>query len=265
MVGLLRHEFSHGSLILGDCVDFLSSYSGERFQSIIADPPYFRVLPSDWDNSWNDSDAYLSWSLSWVRLCMSHLADDGLLFIFGQIGKREHVFLHLCSALCREFQFHDLLVWDRVVGYSGRSDSFTPQYENILVLRKSSSVRPYFDKDSYRLGYSEATIQKYLKDGRYKDIARREAHLRRGKHLTNILSFPSLKGGSVERVGHPSQKPIKLIEVLVGCSSRAGDLVYDPFLGSGTTAVVCESLGRSWIGSEVSRDYFDLIKSRLSE
>jgi hypothetical protein len=67
---------------------------------------------------------------------MRVLRDDGLCFIFGQLGKREHTFLHLMSRLAHQHQFHDLIIWDRAVGYDERRDSFTPQYEMVLVLRK---------------------------------------------------------------------------------------------------------------------------------
>ena len=75
----------------------------------------------------------------------------------------------------------------------------------------------------------------------------------------------SLKGISKEKCGHPSQKPLRLIEKLVACSTDAGDLVLDPFLGSGTTAVAAESQGRRWIGIEANADYISIIETRLSE
>jgi len=97
------------------------------------------------------------------------LCNDGLLYIFGQLGKREHIWLHTCSLLAKEMQFHDMLIWDRAVGYNERRDSFTPQYEMILVLRQSADAKPYFDKDAVRIPYSEKRIAAYLGDKRYKD------------------------------------------------------------------------------------------------
>jgi site-specific DNA-methyltransferase (adenine-specific) len=74
-----------------------------------------------------------------------------------------------------------------------------------------------------------------------------------------------LKGSSKEKAGHPSQKPEKLIEHLILSSSRPGDLVLDPFLGSGTTAVVAERLERRWIGIEHNADYIRIAEKRLTE
>jgi len=165
----------------------------------------------------------------------------------------------------KELQFHDMIIWDRAVGYNERYDSFTPCYEMILALRKSESAKHYFNKDAVRLPYEEDKIKAYLRDKRYKDKAARLQHLEKGKYATNILRFPSLKGSSKEKAGHPSQKPEKLIEHLILSSSRPGDLVLDPFLGSGTTAVVAERLERRWIGIEHNPDYIRIAEARLTE
>jgi DNA modification methylase len=254
----------NGSLLHGDVLETLAAYDDEPVQLILADPPYFQVLEDqDWDTSWPNAEAYLEWTEQWVSACRRILAPDGLLYIFGQLGKREHVWLHTCSRLTKFMQFHDMIIWDRAVGYNERSDSFTPQYEMILVLRPTADTPPHFNKDAVRLPYDEATIQTYLRDPRYKDKAARETHLRKGKYATNILRIPSLKGTSKEKVGHPSQKPLTLIENLIASSSRPGDLVLDPFMGSGTTAVSCEKLNRRWLGIEANPDYVRMTKKRL--
>jgi hypothetical protein len=103
----------------------------------------------------------------------------------------------------------------------------------------------------------------YARDKRYKDTGKREEHLRKGKHATNILSIPSLKGASTEKVGHPTQKPFKLIRALVESSTCAGDMVLDPFFGSGTTGVVCARLGRPWTGVERHLPYCGMALKRL--
>ena len=250
--------------ILGDAVDELAKMPASSVQAVIADPPYFNVLEEEQrDTQWQTVDEYLDWCEQWVRESMRVLKDDGLCFIFGQLGKREHGFIHLMSQLCRAHQFHDLVIWDRAVGYNERRDSFTPQYEMILVLRKSDEVK--FNKEAVREPYDAKTIEVYLKDNRYKDMDARRAHLEDGKFATNILRVPSLKGNSKEKCGHPSQKPLRLIGKLVACSTDAGDIVLDPFLGSGTTAIAAESQRRRWIGIEANADYLSIIKGRLAE
>ncbi len=250
----------------GDCREKLEIFDAETFQAIIADPPYFQVLlGGDWDNQWQTEEDYLIWTEDWIRKSARLLKDDGLFFIFGQLGKCEHLWLHLCSMATRVSQFHDMLIWDRAVGYNERYDSFTPCYEMILVLRKHKEIKPYFDKDAVRTSYDDETIKQYLKDKRYKDLDARKTHLEKGKYATNILRVPSLKDSSKEKVGHPSQKPIKLIEMLVLSSTREGDLVLDPFLVSGTTALVCQNLNRNFAGIEIDPQYIEIAESRLKE
>ncbi len=260
---ITEHRIGAGRLVCGPNLPVLAALPAASVQLIIADPPYFQVLDEAWDHHWKDENAYLDWTVEWVLACRRVLRPDGLLYIFGQPGKREQAFLHLCSRLIREMAFHDLIIWDRAVGYNERSDSFTPQYEMILALRQTAATVPYFNKDAVRLPYDEATIQTYLKDKRYKDKAARERHLRKGKYATNLLRVASLKGISLEKVGHPSQKPETLIHHLIASGSRTGDPVLDPFSGSGTTAVVAEQLGRPWTAIDISPEYTAMALKRL--
>lgn len=250
-------------IIHGDALKELQKLPESVAQAIIADPPYFNVLENEaWDTQWKTAADYLAWCEAWVAEAMGVLRDDGLAFIFGQLGKREHTFLHLMSRLTQQQQFHDLIIWDRAVGYDERRDSFTPQYEMVLVMRKGEKVK--FNKDAVRIPYDARTIEVYLKDKRYKDMDARRAHLEAGKFATNILRVPSLKGASKEKCGHPSQKPIDLIEKLILCSTDAGDLVIDPFLGSGTTAAAAKNLNRQWIGIEKDAAYIQISEQRLA-
>jgi site-specific DNA-methyltransferase (adenine-specific) len=135
----------------------------------------------------------------------------------------------------------------------------------VLVLRKSKESKPYFDKDAVRISYDDETIKQYLKDKRYKDLDARRRHLEKGKYATNILRVPSLKGSSKEKVGHPSQKPIKLIEMLLLSATREGDFVLDPFLGSGTTALASQNLNRNFTGIEIESKYIEMAENRLKK
>ncbi len=249
-------------IIQGDALAELQKLPDSAVQAIIADPPYFNVLENEaWDTQWETAADYLAWCEAWVRESMRALRDDGLAFIFGQLGKREHTFLHLMSRLTQSHQFHDLIIWDRAVGYDERRDSFTPQYEMVLVMRKGGKAK--FNKGAVRIPYDAKTIEAYLKDNRYKDKAARRSHLEAGKFATNILRVPSLKGNSKEKCGHSSQKPLQLIEKLILCSTDEGDLVLDPFLGSGTTAVAAKNLKRRWLGIEKDSDYIQIAEKRL--
>lgn len=249
-------------IICGDCIAEMKQLPPEIARLAVADPPYYKVLlEENWDNVWDCESEYLSWTLQWIEAAMCVLMPGGLLYCFGQVGKREHVMLHLMSQTTQKYSFHDLIIWDRAVGYDNRCDSFTPAYEMILVLRKDGPV--YFDKDAVREPYDAHTIAHYQKDKRYKDREAREAHLAKGKYATNLWRIASLKGCSKEKVGHPSQKPEALIERIVRSSSAINDIVLDPFSGSGTVAVVANKLQRQWISIEKSEQYVEMSRQRL--
>jgi DNA modification methylase len=239
-------------IICGDCIQEMAKLKADCARLVVADPPYFNVLLGEgWDTQWQSEDDYLKWTMQWIEAAMRVLVPGGLLYCFGQLGKREHVMLHLMSQAARQWQFHDLIIWDRVVGYD-RRDSFTPAYEMIFVLRKEGTVA--FNKDAVREPYDAATISDYMRDKRYKDRDARREHLQKGKYATNVWRIPSLKGAAKEKCGHPSQKPRALIERIVQSSSASGDLILDPFLGSGTTAIVARDLDRRCIGMEIEKD-----------
>ena len=244
-----------------DCLDVLPALSDASVHLIVADPPYFRVLAESWDNQWPDESAYLDWSVAWLRAAMRLLVPGGLCFIFGQVGKREHVWLHTMSRFTAEFEFHDLIIWDRAVGYD-RRDSFCPAYEQILVL-KQSGAPARFDKEAVREPYNAATQARYLKDSRYTNKEKRRAYLEKGKFATNLWRVPSLKGSSKEKVGHPTQKPLALLEKIIASSSREGDCLLDPFCGSGSSLVAAHALKRRFIGIEADEKWANLARERV--
>lgn len=83
------------------------------------------------------------------------------------------------------------------------------------------------------------------------------------KNYTDVWTFNITS--SSEKTYHPTQKPVKLIRRIIKTSSKAGDVVLDPFLGSGTTAVACKQLGRDFIGMELSEEYCSVAKERLQQ
>lgn len=259
-----QHQINIGlnPILTADCLEILPQIEENSARVVIADPPYFRVLTKEkWDNQWADEGAYLEWSLRWMRLAMRVLVPGGLLYCFGQTGKREQVWLQLMARACSEFEYHDLIIWDRAVGYNERRDSFTPAYEMILALRKAGAA-PYFDKDAIREKYDATTQARYLKDKRYQNLELRREHLKRGKYATNVWRVPSLKGNSGEKCGHPAQKPEEIIRRLVLSSSQENDLIIDPFAGCGTVAAVCAQHNRRCLSIEINENFAEIARRR---
>ena len=109
---------------------------------------------------------------------------------------------------------------------------FANRHEEIIWFAKSDKY--YFDLDSVRVKYSEKDLASALKDKRLNPD-----NVRKGKNPTNVWEMGRLNGNSLERVGHPTQKPLEVIRRLVKALSYPDSIVLDFFAGSGTTGRVC--------------------------
>ena len=83
------------------------------------------------------------------------------------------------------------------------------------------------------------------------------------KNPSDVWNIPLVSGNSHERTEHPAQYPEKLIERIIKAVTNKGDIILDPFMGSGTTAVVAKRLNRDFVGYELNSEYVDIAKKRL--
>ena len=95
--------------------------------------------------------------------------------------------------------------------------------------------------------------------------AKTDKRLKPERTVSNVWNIPNLVGRKKERVGHPTQKPIKLINRIVEMSTNKGEIVLDPFMGSGTTAIACLNSNRNFIGFEMDKEYFDMANERIDK
>ena len=85
------------------------------------------------------------------------------------------------------------------------------------------------------------------------------------KFPSSIIKIPAVVSNSKEKVRHPTQKPVKLLEYLIKTYTNEGDVVLDSFMGSGTTGVACINTGRRFVGMELDEKYFNIAKKRIKE
>lgn len=138
------------------------------------------------------------------------------------------------------------------------------------VSETSSVVSRHYFADSQWVFPTKEMYKKLQTTGffqrEYEELRRPYEELRRPfapkKNYTDVWEMPITP--NTERVGHPTQKPIKLIERIIDTSSREGMIVFDPFLGSGTTAHACINTGRQYIGIEKDQDYFKIASDRIA-
>lgn len=220
---------------------------------IVADPPY--GLGKDYGN---DSDklaasAHLAWTQAWLDGAIATLKDTGSLYIFCSWQFSPEIFSFLKTRMLMVNE----IIWDRrVPSMGGTTRRFTSVHDNVGLFAMSKKY--YFDLDPVRVPYDAAT-----KKARSRKLFEGSKWLEMGYNPKDVWSVSRLHRQHAERVAHPTQKPLEIIERMVLASCPPGGLVLDPFMGSGTTAVACARHGRRFIGYEINPAYCALARERL--
>ena len=220
-----------------DCMDFIKKIPDESIQLICIDPPYNLEL-ADWDIY----DNYIEWASKWLKESYRILSKNGSLVIFGGIQFRDIKSGDLIDIIHyirnnTKFKLINTIIWRYRNGMSAHR-YFANRHEEAIWLAKSNNY--YFDLDSVREPYSEKELELALRDKRLNP-----ENTRKGKNPTNVWEIKRLNGNSKERVGHPTQKPIEIIDRFVRALSYPGSNVLDFFAGSGTTGRACIKEGRN--------------------
>lgn len=235
-----------------DCCDFLKKLPDESVQFICIDPPYNLELAG-----WDIYDNYIEWAAKWLDEAYRVLSKNGNMVIFGGIQFRDAKSGDLIDIIQHvrhhtKFKLINTIIWHYKNGMSAHR-YFANRHEEAIWLAKSNDY--YFDLDAVRVPYSEEDLQLALKDKRLNP-----ENTRKGKNPTNVWQIGRLNGNSKERVGHPTQKPVEIIERFVKALSYPGSIVLDFFAGSGTVGRVCLKEGRHCImcdSDSASIDFFE--------
>jgi len=231
------------AIVKSDCLELLRSLPDESVQLIVCDPPYNINLAS-WDNFHN----YIEWAATWLKESERVLKPTGNIAICGGLQYQGEAgsgdLLDILSYMRRNSKMllANLIIWYYKNGMSAHR-FFANRHEEIAWFGKTSKY--FFDLDAVRIPFDEETKRAYLKDKRL-----RPESVEKGKNPTNVWEIGRLNGNSMERVGHPTQKPIALIQRLVRGLSYPGSVVLDFFAGSGVTTRVAIEEGRHSIASD---------------
>lgn len=228
--GINIQKSLHG-IYIQDAVKFLKNLPDSSVQLILVDPPYNLDL-----DYWDTFENYLDWAKSWLDEIYRVLDDSGNCVIFGgfqyqDLKKGDLLEILHYTRHHTDLRFVNLVIWYYKNGMSAHR-FFANRHEEAVWLSKTKKY--YFDLDSVRAPYDEAGKKAALKDKRLNPES-----IEKGKNPTNVWEIGRLNGNSVERVGHPTQKPIELIRRFVKGLSYEGSIVLDFFAGSGTTGRVC--------------------------
>lgn len=252
----LRPQDSIICLSIMDCCEFLKQIPDKSVQLICIDPPYNLELAG-----WDIYDNYIEWASKWLDEAYRVLSDSGNMVIFGGIQFRDsksgdlidiiqHVRHHM------KFKLINTIIWHYKNGMSAHR-YFANRHEEVIWLAKTNNY--YFDLDSVRIPYTEEQLKLALRDKRLNP-----ENTKKGKNPTNVWEIGRLNGNSKERVGHPTQKPVEIIDRFVKSLSYPGAVVLDFFAGSGTTGRVCLEEGRHCLMCDSDHNTLNFFNKHLA-
>ncbi|MEM3086106.1 MAG: site-specific DNA-methyltransferase [Halobacteria archaeon] len=235
---------------LGDCASFMQTLPDSCIDLIIADPPF--NIGKKYDTYDDDLrfEQYLEWCHSWLSECIRILKSTGSFYLFNYPENNAY----LKPYLDKKLKFRRWITWHYNTNTGHSKRNYTRTQHSILFYTKSDEYT--FNKQEVVQPYKNPTdrrIQKLIRQGK------------NGTGPYDVFIFNIVKNVSREKTDHIAQLPVRLLEIFVKASSNPGDLVFDPFMGSGTTAVAAKKNGRHYLGCEVSERYHCIIKERLKE
>ncbi len=241
---------------LSECVHFLPDAFVDL---LVIDPPY--NLTKNYNGHLfrsRKAEEYVSWFESTVRSLLHVLRPGATIYVCSDWQTSNLIF----PVLDRNFIVRNRITWEREKGRGAKSN-WKNNTEDIWFCTQGEDY--FFDVDAVKL--KRRVVAPYrTRDGKPKDWDESANGNYRLTHPSNIWSDITIPFWSMpENTDHPTQKPEKLIAKLILASSKQGDFVFDPFLGSGTTAVVAKKLGRSFSGIEANTEYCCWAEKRLSK
>lgn len=241
----------------GDVIEMLKFLPDEFADLIIIDPPYnltknFNGMKFN-SRSENSYDEYLG---TWFPEVCKKLKPNGSLYMCGDWKCTAS----LQRAIEKELTIMNRITWQREKGRGAKSN-WKNGMEDIWFAVKNPDDY-YFDVESVMM--KRKVLAPYKIEGNPKDWDESEEGKFRLTYPSNFWDDISIPFWSMpENTDHPTQKPEKLYAKLILASSKEGDVVFDPFLGSGTTSVVAKKLNRKYCGIELNEEYCLWAEKRL--
>ena len=245
----LKKSFADNSVINADLFDCLDAIPNDYFHLIIIDPPY--NLAKDFHGnkfSKLNTTSYEAYLRSWFGKVCDKLTPNGTLYMCGDW----QCSLSMQKVISERLTILNRITWQREKG-RGAKANWKNAMEDIWFAVKNPKDY-YFDVEAVKM--KRKVIAPYKVDGKPKDWEQTESGNFRITYPSNFWDDISIPFWSMpENTDHPTQKPEKLYAKLILASTKPGDKIFDPFLGSGTSAVVAYKLNRNYVGIELNRDY----------
>jgi adenine-specific DNA-methyltransferase len=246
-------------LYAGDCLDLMKKIDSSFVDLTVTSPPY--NIGKEYEEPM-PLESYLDWCKKWISEIHRVTKNQGAFWLnigyleIPEKGKAVPIPYLLWDKT--PFYFIQEVIWNYGAGVAGRK-FFSPRNEKLLWYVKDQE-NYVFNLDDIRDKNVKYPNQK--KNGKLKCNPL-------GKNPTDVWQIPKVTSGtnrsSKERMPHPAQFPIALIDRIVKASSNPNEIVLDPFFGSGTSAIVSLSNGRKFVGFEINEKYCDLAVERIKQ
>jgi DNA modification methylase len=293
-----REALPLDEILVGDCLVHLRRLPDRCVDLVILDPPYWKVVGELWDYQWRTEDDYRQWCRQWFAEVARVCKRSATVYLFGYLRNLVHLF-HDITELGFEFR-QEIIVDKGMKSMAGRKTSTYKQFPNttetifFFVYDAKPAIRQCLLQRAQELGLDAKTINSRLgvkSNGggvwslyTGQNILAQVPTLEMWERLEAVLDFQApedLKGFvfepqmgltnvwqdidfySEDRI-HRTQKPLRLVERLLSASSRPGNVVLDPFAGSGSTAVAAKRLGRRYICVEIDVEMANKASKRLA-
>lgn len=264
-----------------DCLEGMADLKSESIDLAYLDPPFFtgRIHAGmsksghkryGFDDVWPCKQAYATFVHERLVEVSRLLKNTGAIF-FHCDRNASHITRSILDEVLGADNFQSEIIWS-YKRWSNSKKGLLQQHQNILFYSKS----PEFKWVGRRVDYSATTnvdqiLQQRERDWRGKAVYKRDekgsiivSDEKKGVPLGDVWEIPFLNPKARERTGYPTQKPLQLLDQIIGLVTEKGDCVLDPFAGSGTTLVAAYMSGRNFIGFDSSADAVALARQRLA-
>ncbi|MBL1211497.1 site-specific DNA-methyltransferase [Geminocystis sp. GBBB08] len=286
-------------IIHGDCIEILKNIPDKSIDLIILDPPYWKVIQQKWDYQWRTEEDYLQWCLNWFPEIARVIKLSGSLYLFGYLRNLFYLYQPLINF---GFNFRQQIIINKgIKAIGGRATKNYKMFPNVtesllfFIYDSKPFIRKLLKEKQKKLGLTALEINQqlgvksngggmwslYTGDNILAQVPTKEMW----EKLQKILDFEypyediaqvfNIEMGVTdvwedinfyeEKRYHPTQKPVKLIERIIKASTNKNNIVLDPFMGSGSTALACLNLDRHYIGIEKEEKYIKVINQRIDD
>ena len=250
-------------VICGDALTALKTLDDGSVDMVYTDPPFntgvvrVSLRTGDAYDDWHTG--YIAWVNEWVTECHRVLNVNGTMYLHLDDRNAYRVRLQVMDKVFGEQNYLSTVIWSYNFGGRGK-DRWPAKHDTILVYAKSAGQHVFNYDDVERIPYAAPSLQ-YI--GRSREEA--EKRIAQGQVPTDVWNIPIVGTNSKERVGYPTQKPIRLVKRAIGASCAHGGIVLDPFGGSGTTALAAVALDRRFIVIDENQQAIEATKRRLTQ